>query len=438
MRGTESTNKVKFLNAIVLFQYVPRVYQIYLSWRKLITTDKKFDRIILVKASLNFILYILAGHVLGAFWYFFSTQRLAACWHIACDQNHTGCYGTSFNCNDRSSGDLSFINDICPINVPYTTSTFDFGIFLLALQSGVLESPDFPQKLYFSFWWGMRNLSSLGENLQTSSYIWENCFALSISIFGLILFLYFLGNLQMYMQWTTSKSIKKWDKLRMKMKSSQRQKQHKSMIKWIIKKDFNSTTKSKIMENINKRYEEDEDVTVENLIPDLPLELQKEVKRHICLPLLKNLKIIKDNGLAKRTQLLHKICDSLQSIATSSRRETLLMHNNSEGANSQHAERLLNGQYFGGKLLEWILTPKSDDMRNLSILPVSSKTLKTHTKVEAFALMAHDLKQIWHSKLSRLDTQQLKTRAALRVQRIWRQHRAKTDDDVVQDRAASL
>ena len=78
----------------------------------------------------------------------------------------------------------------------------------------------------------------------------------------------------------------------MKMKSSQRQKQHKSMIKWIIKKDFNSTIKSKIMENINKRYEEDEDVNVENLIPDLPLELQREVKRHICLPLLKNVSFI--------------------------------------------------------------------------------------------------------------------------------------------------
>uniref|UniRef100_A0A7N2MVQ4 Cyclic nucleotide-gated ion channel 1-like n=1 Tax=Quercus lobata TaxID=97700 RepID=A0A7N2MVQ4_QUELO len=197
MKGTESTHKVKFLNAVVLFQYVPRVYQIYLSWRKLITNDKKFDRILRVKAPLNFILYILAGHVLGAFWYFFSIQRLAACWQRkgACDQNRTGCYGTSFYC-DRSSGDLSFINDICRKYVLNTTSAFDFGIFLPALQSGVLESPDFPQKLFFSFWWGMRNLSSLGGNLQTSNYIWENCFALSISIFGLILFLYFLGNLQ--------------------------------------------------------------------------------------------------------------------------------------------------------------------------------------------------------------------------------------------------
>ena len=38
--------------------------------------------------------------------------------------------------------------------------------------------------------------SSLGQNLQTSTYIWENCFAVSISIFGFLLILYFIGNLQ--------------------------------------------------------------------------------------------------------------------------------------------------------------------------------------------------------------------------------------------------
>ena len=81
------------------------------------------------------------------------------------------------------------------------------------------------------------------------------------------------------------------------------------MIKWIIKKDFNSTIKSKIMENINKRYEEDEDVNVENLIPDLPLELQKEVKRHICLNLLKNVSFINfiNNNMKKENSFINKL-----------------------------------------------------------------------------------------------------------------------------------
>nr|POF08082.1 cyclic nucleotide-gated ion channel 1 [Quercus suber] len=81
--------------------------------------------------------------VLGAFWYFFSTQRPAACWHKACDQNRSRCVGISFDC-DHSFGNLSFINDICSLNTENKTS-FNFGIFLKALQSGVLESEDFPQ-----------------------------------------------------------------------------------------------------------------------------------------------------------------------------------------------------------------------------------------------------------------------------------------------------
>ena len=132
---------------------------------------------------------------------------------------------------------------------------------------------------------------------------------------------------------------------------------------------------------------------------------------------LEQLKIIKDNGLAKRTQLLHKICDSLQPkffnehcyiVKEGDPIDAVFLitkgivwtctSNNSEGLYSQHAECLVSGQDFGRKLLEWILKPTTDDMRNLSILPVSSKTLKTHKKVEALALMAHDFKKILESK----------------------------------------
>ena len=75
-----------------------------------------------------------------------------------------------------------------------------------------------------------------------------------------------------------------------------------------------------------------------------------------------------------------------------------------------------------------VLTPTSDDMYNLSKLPISSKTLKKHTKVETFALIGHDLKQIWHSKLSRLGQEQLQSKAAARIQRVWRRNHPKTDD----------
>ena len=86
---------------------------------------------------------------------------------------------------------------------------------------------------------------------------------------------------------------------------------------------------------------------------------------------LEQLKIIKDNGLAKRTPLLLKICHSLQPkfynehcyiVKEGDPIDAVFLitdgivwtckSNNSDGTNSQHAEYLVNGQYFGRKLLE--------------------------------------------------------------------------------------
>ncbi|XP_050262683.1 cyclic nucleotide-gated ion channel 1-like isoform X2 [Quercus robur] len=190
MRRAKYTDNVTILNIVLLIQYVPRVLQIYLSLKEL----EEFKNIpILIRASFNFFLFLLGGHVAGAFWYFFSTQRLISCWRKAC-LHQGGCIQGSFNCDHRF-GNLSALHDFCSIDSK-NTSTFDFGIFLEARQSGILESTDFPKKLIYSAWWGVRNLSSYGSNLQTSTYIWENIFALGISIFGLLLFLYLLGNLQ--------------------------------------------------------------------------------------------------------------------------------------------------------------------------------------------------------------------------------------------------
>ena len=76
------------------------------------------------------------------------------------------------------------------------------------------------------------------------------------------------------------------------MKSSKRQKQQKIMRSWISQRGFDSTIKSEIIRNIDQRFEEDEDVYVENLIPDLPPDLQNNVKRHLCLNLLENVSFI--------------------------------------------------------------------------------------------------------------------------------------------------
>jgi hypothetical protein len=145
------------------------------------------------------------------------------------------CNKADIYCNDRGGfkSILNFLNGSCPI-LEEDKNKFDFGIFLDALQSGVVESRDFTDKLFYCFWWGLKNLryasfilfsilynftishclifcnclfilfwefgclycSSLGQNLATSTDFWEINFAVFISIAGLVLFSFLIGNMQ--------------------------------------------------------------------------------------------------------------------------------------------------------------------------------------------------------------------------------------------------
>ncbi|KAG6706986.1 hypothetical protein I3842_06G009600 [Carya illinoinensis] len=166
MRDYKSRHGRKVLNAVVLLQYVPRLFRIYRLWKivkgsspnKVKAESKKnMKRIRVMKAGFNLLLYLVASNVLGAFWYFISIQRETTCWQLAC-KNDIECSKTSpsFNCGD-GFGNYTFLNDSCSVETPKTI-LFDFGIFQEARQSGILASKDFFQKTMYCFWWGLRNL----------------------------------------------------------------------------------------------------------------------------------------------------------------------------------------------------------------------------------------------------------------------------------------
>ena len=81
MRRAKYTNNVTILNAVILIQYGPRILRIYLSLKKL---EELKNIPINIRASFNFFLYLLAGHVsfkvcLNSFFFFFLH------WHIEDD-----------------------------------------------------------------------------------------------------------------------------------------------------------------------------------------------------------------------------------------------------------------------------------------------------------------------------------------------------------------
>ncbi|GKV49991.1 hypothetical protein SLEP1_g56709 [Rubroshorea leprosula] len=201
------------LKYIIFCQYVPRIVRIVPLYTEVTRTSGIITETAWAGAALNLFLYTLASHVLGAIWYMISVERQERCWGDVArghSYNRTLLYCT---CNDSADHGLAesfralqkvlILNTSCSLINPdeITNSTdFNFGIFFEALQSEIVGTRSFRKKFFYCFWWGLRNLSSLGSNLKTSTFVWEIIFAVVISIAGLVLFALLIGNMQKYLQ----------------------------------------------------------------------------------------------------------------------------------------------------------------------------------------------------------------------------------------------
>lgn len=103
-----------------------------------------------------------------------------------------------------------------------------------------------------------------------------------------------------------------------------------------------------------------------------------------------------------------------------------------------NADYLRAGDFCGEELLTWALDPHTS-----SNLPISTRTVQALEEVEAFALMADDLKFVasqfrrLHSKqlrhTFRFYSQQWRTWAACFIQAAWRRHCRKKLEDSLQE-----
>uniref|UniRef100_A0A804P2L3 Ion transport domain-containing protein n=1 Tax=Zea mays TaxID=4577 RepID=A0A804P2L3_MAIZE len=186
---------VDVLAILPLPQYVPRLVRIIPLYLEITRSAGTVVDTAWPGAAFNLLVYILASHVLGALWYILAIQREDTCWREACNSQE-GCDLASLYCGSTASGNNStFLQDACPTDGDGADVDPIFGIYLPALQN-VSQSSGFFQKLFYCFWWGLQNLCSYGQNLKTSTYIWENLFAVFVSMSGLVLFALLIGNVQ--------------------------------------------------------------------------------------------------------------------------------------------------------------------------------------------------------------------------------------------------
>ncbi|CAL2242603.1 unnamed protein product [Prunus armeniaca] len=387
MRVSGSFGK-RIMNFLVMVQYVPRVLRIYLSCKKARKPFKGYIPLWL-KGLLNLFLYILASHVLGAFWYFFAAQQMISCWEHACRYGN-GCGAITFNCHDHQTlKNITVLNNLCPIDPPNAT-LFDFGIYLNVLQSGALWSTDYPLKFLNSFCWGLRNLSSLASNLQPSFYTWEIAFVAFISIIGLILFVYLIGNLQTYVLIDTERleSHRRENKLKRKVKENDRK-----VESWLSGHGIPLSRKQKIMEEIKRELEENSDFdVVREILSILPLE---EIKSCSPLSRLRKVPLLKDMDegvLVEISEKLHPEKYTPGKIIIN-KDETLQMmlfivdgHVIIEKTDGSQLEHLGPGDFYGEELLVSPFWTSSSDAK-----PTINQSVQAIDDVQALVLSATDM-----------------------------------------------
>ncbi|XP_068644443.1 cyclic nucleotide-gated ion channel 1-like [Aristolochia californica] len=432
LRGLASLNAKNLLRFTVILQYIPRLARIYPLWGEVTRSSGIITETAWVGAAFNLFLYMMASHVLGAFWYLLAIEREDTCWRKACN-DLDGCDIASLYCGPNTTGaGKEFLNTSCPL--VEDSEAFNFGIYLRALQSEVVQSRDFPKKLFFCFWWGLQNLSSLGQNLQTSTFVWEISFAVFISIFGLVLFSLLIGNMQTYLQSTTVRL----EEMRVKRQDAEQ---------WMSHRLLPEHLRERIRRYEQYRWQETRGVDEENLLRNLPKDLRRDIKRHLCLSLVTRVPMFEKMD----EQLLDAMCDCLKPALYTEdsyiAREgdpvdemLFVMRGKLESVTTNggrtgffNSDVLKAGDFCGEELLTWALDPYSSN------LPTSTRTVRAITEVEAFAFKADDLKFVasqfrrLHSKqlrhTFRLYSQQWRTWAACFIQAAWRRYIKKKHEE---------
>lgn len=430
LRGSTMMNTKNALRFIIIFQYIPRLCLIYPLSSQIVKATGVVTETAWAGAAYNLILYILASHLIGACWYLLSIERLEDCWKQACRLEQSSCQVKFFDCervsdNERRSWfQSSNVTNKCDPN----SNLYPFGIYADAITSHV-TSTKFFNKYFYCLWWGLKNLSSLGQSLSTSTNVGEICFAIVIATLGLVLFALLIGKMQTYLQSTTVR-LEEW---RIRRTDTEQ---------WMHHRQLPRELRQSVRKYDQYKWVATRGVDEEALLTGLPLDLRRDIKRHLCYDLVRRVPLF--DQMDERT--LDAICERLKPAlctqGTCLVREgdpvnemLFIIRGNLDSYTTNGGRtgffnscRIGPGDFCGEELLTWALDPRPS-----VILPSSTRTVKSISEVEAFALRAEDLKFVaaqfrrLHSKQLRhkfrFYSHQWRTWAACFVQAAWRRYK---------------
>ncbi|KAG7023138.1 putative cyclic nucleotide-gated ion channel 16, partial [Cucurbita argyrosperma subsp. argyrosperma] len=348
--------------------------------------------------------------IIGAAWYVASIQRQDECWKIECrkEMNTThspSCKPFFLDCDSLNEPErkawLRITHVLTKCDALNDDKNFQFGMFADAFTAEV-ASTNFIEKYFYCLWFGLKSLSSYGQNLATSTSSGEILFSILICSMGLVLFSHLIGQVQGYLQ-STSARLEEW---RVKRRDTE---------EWMRHRQLPIHLQDRVRRFVQYKWIATRGVDEESILRSLPLDLRRQIQRHLSLALVRRVPFFAQMD----AQLLDAICERLvQSLNTKDTfitregdpvNEMLFIIRGQLESSTTNGGRsgffnsitLRPGDFCGEELLTWALVPSP----SIS-LPSSTRTVKSLTEVEAFALRAEDLKFV-ASQFKRLHSKKL-------------------------------
>ncbi|KAJ6766573.1 CYCLIC NUCLEOTIDE-GATED ION CHANNEL 15-RELATED-RELATED [Salix purpurea] len=425
---------------IFLFQFLPKVYHCLCLMRRMQKVTGYIFGTIWWGFGLNLIAYFIASHVAGGCWYLLTIQRVASCLRQSCESK-PNC-DLSLACSEEVCYQLLFpegtIGNPCGGNSTSTVrmpmcldvnGAFNYGIYKWALP--VISSNSLAVKILYPIFWGLLTLSTFGNDLEPTSHWLEVIFSICIVLSGLMLFTLLIGNIQVFLHAVMAK------KRKMQLRC-------RDMEWWMRRRQLPSCLRQRVRHFEQQRWETMGGEDEMELIKDLPEGLRRDVKRYLCLDLIKKVPLFHNLD----DLILDNICDRVKPIVFSKdekiiregdpvQRMVFIVHGRIRSSQSLSkgmvATSVLEpGGFLGDELLSWCLRRPFIDR-----LPASAATFFCIESTEAFGLDAYHLQYITDHFRYKFTSERLKrtaryyssnwrTWAAVNIQFAWRHYRMRT------------
>ncbi|GAB2299258.1 Cyclic nucleotide-gated ion channel 2 [Dionaea muscipula] len=430
--------QIKLLMTILLltflFQFLPKVYHSISLMRSMQKVTGYIFGTIWWNFGLNLIAYFIASHVVGGCWYILAVQRVGSCLVQRCQRNaicnisllcSAECRQLSLHVNATGnpcsiSGKSLCLDD----NGPY-----NFGIYDSALP--VISSNAIVIKILYPISWGLFQLSTFGNNLTPTCHWLEVLFGICLVLGGLMLFTLLIGNIQVFLH--TVMANKRKLQLRCR-----------DMEWWMRRRQLPSRLRHRVRQFERQSWVTTGGLNEMDLVKDLPEGLRRDIKRYLCLDLIKKVPLFH----CLDDLILDNICDRVKPLIYS--KDEKIMR---EGDPVQRMIFIVRGRikrgqslskgvvatsivepggFLGDELLSWCLRRPF-----LHRLPASSATFMCLESTEAFGLDAYDLRYITEHFRYKFANERLKrtlryhssnwrTWGAVNIQLAWRRYVRRT------------